>query len=130
VVNFVTLFTQKITDYLPVWLLCYCQRMLSTDVYALLKMLKVKSDLSDLDKDEITAFTEGYRGFDLSQAVLQKLLISQLTHVQLEPSVVKLLIDKILLNKDWGDLSNLHSTSAGKKEIIKQLRLSVRQLNE
>ncbi|MCP4077154.1 MAG: tRNA(Met) cytidine acetyltransferase [Gammaproteobacteria bacterium] len=130
VVNIVTLLTQKITGYLPVWLLCYCQRMLSTDVYALLEILNAKCVFSTLDKDEVIAFAEGYRGFDLSQAVLQKLLISRLIHGQLEPSVIKLLIDKILLNKDWGDLSNLHSTSAGKKEMIKQLRLSVRQLNE
>ena len=130
VIETIVLLTQKISDYLPVWLLCYCQQMQSEDVYALVEILNVKDVLTDLDKDEIIAFAEGYRGFDLSQAVLQKLLIRRLAHVELKPAVSKLLIDKILLNKGWENLSDLDSNPSGQKEIIKRLRLSVIKLNE
>ena len=130
VINVMNLLMQKVTRYLPVWLLCYCQTMVWQDVYALLGLLNAENEFTSLDEDEIMAFGEGYRGFDLSQAVLQKLLISRLIDARLSNLDNKLLIEKILLNKDWSDISGASSNHHGKKEILKQLRLSIIKLNE
>ncbi|MCK5666867.1 MAG: tRNA(Met) cytidine acetyltransferase, partial [Thiotrichaceae bacterium] len=130
VIDAMNLLTKKVARYLPVWLLCYCKTMVWQDVYALLVLLNAEDEFTSLDEDEIMAFGEGYRGFDLSQAVLQKLLISRLIVARLPGLDNKLLIEKILLNKDWSDISDASLNLHGKKEMLKQLRQSVIKLNE
>ena len=117
---------QKIVSYLPVWLLTYCQSLNWQDVYVILQLLSVENEFSILDDDEITAFSEGYRGFELTQAVLQKLLISDLVKTESSAPLMQLLIEKILLNRDWKNLTGFH----GKKEALKKLRLCILKIND
>ncbi len=116
----------KIKNYLPVWLLSYCQSLSWSDVYALLEMQNTKNKFSSLDEDELMAFCEGYRGFDFTQAVLQKLLISQLVNSGLSNPLKQLAIEKVLLNVDWEALSGV----SGKKDALQQLRQGIKKLNE
>jgi len=116
----------KLREYLPVWFLSYCQSMLWIDVLALLELINIKYEFSDQDKDEIFAFSEGFRGFDLTQSVLQKMIITQLRLNSFDEQLSRLLVEKILLNKDWKQLSD----SYGKKEMLKKIRQCIFQLNK
>ncbi len=126
VVEMIDSTNQKIVSYLPVWLLTYCQSLNWQDVYVILQLLSVENEFSILDDDEITAFSEGYRGFELTQAVLQKLLISDLVKTESSAPLMQLLIEKILLNRDWKNLTGFH----GKKEALKKLRLCILKIND
>lgn len=116
----------RIKNYFSLWLLSYCQTMLWRDVIALCELLDINYRLSALDEDEIIAFTQGYRGFDLTQASLQKLLIYTLSkEIGLSDQQKQLLADKVLLNKQWQDLPQFCGDT-GRKEITRQIRLSVK----
>lgn len=130
VVDIISLLQTKINNYLPVWLLSYCQSMSWIDVYALLDLLNYKGQFTKLDEHEIVAFGEGYRGFDLTQATLQKLLISELNNTKLDLPLVKLCIEKILLNKKWAEVVAIRETRPGKKEQLKQIRKCIALMNE
>ena len=119
----------KLKNYLPVWLLGYCRNMDWTDVLAIIQLANVEYSFSEQDEDEISAFAGGFRGLELSQAVLQKLLIHRCSRLaELAPDLIRPAIEKIALNKHWQALPG-HAGHHGKNELLKQLRLTVLQLN-
>ena len=123
---------QKIKDYLTVWLLSYCNSMCWQNVQALIQLLNARYQLSQQDENEIDAFATGYRGFELTQASLQKFVLNKLSKnhaVILESADITLLVEKILLDRPSHQLSDANRYS-GRKELIQQLRLIIKTLNE
>ncbi|MDJ0833121.1 MAG: GNAT family N-acetyltransferase [Gammaproteobacteria bacterium] len=120
----VALLQHKLAQYLPLWLLTYCRLMYWQDVRALLQLAQLHYQLSELDEDDIRAFAEGHRGFDLSQGSLQKLVIMGLPRMsELTEPQCALLIDKILLNRAWQSLTG--PELCGRKQLQQQLRQSI-----
>ena len=117
----VILLQQKLAEYLPLWLLTYCRQMYWQDVRALLQLAHIRYQLSEMDQDDILAFCQGHRGFDLSQGSLQKLVISCLPqHPGLTDQEQALLIEKILLYRDWQVVS--WPGLSGRKQLQQLLR--------
>mgnify|MGYP002630676856 CR=1 FL=1 len=132
IIEIIKVLQQKMKDYLTVWLLSYCNSMCWQDVQALIQMMNVRYTLSQQDEDEITAFATGYRGFELTQASLQKFILNQLHKdqpINLAEVDITLLIEKILLNRSSHQLSHANRYS-GRKELLQQLRLIIKSLNE
>ena len=115
----------KLTNYLPIWLLSYCNTMAWQDVYTLTKLMKNNYELNCQDLDEIHAFAVGFRGFELTQASLQKFVLNKLmdnqTESLLEPDQMGLLIEKVLLNRPLSQISIARQIS-GRKQELKNIR--------
>jgi len=119
----------KLKNYLPLWLYGYCRFMYWSDVLAIIRLADIEYEFSQQDEDEIDAFAHGFRGLELSQAVLQKLLINRSSEPgRLADEIVRPAIEKIASNRDWKDLAP-DSGHQGRKELLSQLRLTVQKLN-
>ncbi len=115
----------RVAQQLPVWLLTYCNGLAWSDVLVLLGMVDIRYPLSLSEFDEIEAFCEGFRGLELSQAVLQRLLISSLAQTgMLDDERRRVLIERILLNRPWDWLAATTSFS-GRKQMVKAIREGV-----
>ena len=111
---------------LPLCLLTYCNGFACQDVDALLCLHNSAYRLTRLEQDEIDAFAHGFRGFDLSRAVLSRLLMVTLPRVPgLDETSRRLLIEKILLDRDWQYLADSLGV-AGRKQLTEQLRLGIK----
>lgn len=123
--QYVQLLSAKLQQNLPVYLLTYCNEMLWQDVKVLLQMLGISYHLSALEHDEIVSVTTGFRGLELSPVSLQKLLISILHRkMSLTADQQRLLIERILLNKDWQQLQAFNA-NVGRKQLTKTIRQSL-----
>jgi len=120
----------RLKSYLPLWLSGYCRFMYWSDVLAIIGLANIEYEFSLQDEDEIDAFGNGFRGFELSQAVLQKLLINRSSEPgKLADELVRPAIEKIALNRDWKDLP-ADNGYQGRKELLSRLRLTVQILNK
>ncbi len=118
----------KIQRDLPVWLLGYCRDMLWQDVRALLALLKINYPLSRQDEEEVKAFSQGHRGFDLSQAALQRLMISTVYKQDLYTDFEQqLLIEKVILNRPWQDCAGF-TAAVGRKALTSQIRKLIERM--
>ena len=121
---------RRIADYLPVWMLAYCRIMYWRDVQALLGLVKIRYRLTDIDVDEIHAFSSGFRGFDLSLAALQKLVIMQLPRQsRISEQQQQCLIDYVLMNKRWQDWKGSNGEH-GQKALERLIRPAIGLLYE
>jgi tRNA(Met) cytidine acetyltransferase len=121
---------QKIHQDLVVWLLSYCQEMYWQDIMVILSLLGSKINLTPQQKDEVEAFAFGYRGFDYSLATLQRFLIHRSTQIKdLNLMQQRILIEKIMLNRDW-DVVLKHAAFAGRKPLLQEIRNQIRKLYE
>ncbi len=116
----------RINKYLPVWLLGYCSSIHWTDIVDIIEMINVDYPLTQQDMDEIHAVAMGFRGLELSQGSLQKFMINCVSKGtrNLEPFLLRLLIEKLILNFNWDQLSTLPNTN-GKKQLTKLIRSSI-----
>jgi len=122
--------SDKIRRDLPLWLMGYCSDMLWQDVRALLQMLAISYPLNGLDQDAIKAFSQGYRGFDLTQSVLQRLLIATVYDEELfNDNEQQFLIEKVLLNRSWQECRGFNA-GVGRKALTSQIRRLVLIANE
>ena len=117
---------RKIKNYLPLWLQNYCQAMDWKEIIELLKLLKIKYQLSHQEYNELQAFAQGFRGFEYTQGTLQRLLISLLPQKKLDALKTQLAVERILQNKGW----SLMTGSDGKKHSLKKLRSTIAGLIE
>ena len=124
----VAMSTLKVKAYLPVWLLGYCNELYWLDVLALIRLLNIEYELTVQDEDELLAFATGFRGLELSQGVLQRLLISRHGRLgKLPEKSIRLGIEKILLNRDWSELDR-YGAGVGRKVLLVRLREIVAEL--
>jgi len=122
--------SDKIHRDLPLWLMGYCRDMMWQDVRALLQMLAISYPLNKLDQDAVKAFSQGHRGFDLTQSVLQRLLIAMVYDEGLfNDDEQQLLIEKVLLNRSWQECRGFNA-DVGRKALTSQIRRLVLIANE
>ncbi len=110
----------RIADNLQVWLLTYCNHLQPQDVLALLPWVHVETRLTPLELDEVEAFCSGFRGLDLAQSALQKLLLHTLPCCSLAQPQAVLLVQRILLNRAWQSFDG--DGAKGKKAMLREIR--------
>ena len=121
---------QKMQRDLPLWLLGYCNNMIWRDVIALLLMSKIKFSLTTLDRDEIEAYSQGHRGFDLTQPVLQRYLINHVNQiVSLAIDEQQLLVEKVIQNRPWSAFTGV-GRGDGRKAVNQGIRKLVGKLQQ
>jgi len=111
---------RRLNDNLQLWLLTYCNNLPAQDVLALLQWVHAQNSLTPLELDEIEAFCYGFRGFELAQSALQKLLLQTLPRCPLAQPQAMLLVQRILLNRAWHSFDG--DGGKGKKAMLREIR--------
>ncbi len=112
---------------LPLWLCQYLRAMDVESVVALIRYCQYSTQFSDIELDEIEAFTEGHKGFELSFVSLQRFVMQSIAGLPDNYPVHPWLIEKVVQNCDWKMLS-LDSEIDGRKSIQNKLRELVKHL--
>lgn len=118
---------EKVTSSLPVWLCQYLCHMNAVDVTMLLRYCSYRADLNRLENDEIEAFTEGHKGFELCFVPLQRAVIQAIAQSPESRSIHPWLIEKVVQNRPWEALSP-QQDCAGRKSIQNKIRRLVAEL--
>lgn len=110
---------------LPLWLLTQGYRAADRELMALLNMAESEVSYSTIEKQQLIAFSEGHRGLELSQPLLQRFLISEWNRLgDVEELQRQLLMEKIILNRNWNEII-VFPAKTGRKALINRIRLLV-----
>lgn len=121
---------QKTHRDLLLWLSGYCRHMYWRDVRAVLSLINYQYLMTAQERDELHAFIEGFRGLELSQAVLQRFLLMNMGRFDLvDDNEQRLLIEKLLQNKPWQSIVG-YQAGNGKKAFTKHIKKLLKKLNE
>ena len=117
----------RIQRQLPVWLCQFLQTMDNTSVVALLRYSQFRTSLSQLERDEVEAFANGYKGFELCFASLQLFVMQAVACMPEDAPIHPWLIEKAVQNKDWNRLER-KSSLVGRKQIQRELRKLIAEI--
>ncbi|MCP4429595.1 MAG: tRNA(Met) cytidine acetyltransferase [Gammaproteobacteria bacterium] len=117
----------KLRTGLPLMLVQNLRYMIAEDVNALLRFFDYRIDLLQVEKDEITAFTQGHKGFDLCFATLQRYVMQVIASSPAEQYFHCWLVEKVVQNRGWDELT-ADNDCVGKKSIQKKIRELVGEL--
>lgn len=117
----------RIQHGLPLWLCQYLRGMDVESVVALVRYCQYSTQFSDIELDEIEAFTEGHKGFELCFVSLQRFVMQSIAGLPDNYPVHPWLIEKVVQNCDWKKLS-LDTDGDGRKSIQNKLRELVKHL--
>ena len=117
----------KLRNSLPIWLCQFLQNMNVGNVISLLRYSRFNSELSEIEKNEVRAFTMGRKGFELCFVSLQRAVMQAIALSTATQRVHPWLIEKIVQNRDWNDLSH-NPECQGRKSIQHKLRGLVEDL--
>jgi tRNA(Met) cytidine acetyltransferase len=117
----------RIQKQLPVWLCQFLQQMDATSVIALLRYCRFMSTMTRMEKDEVEAFIDGHKGFELCFASLQQFVMQSIACAPVDSEIHPWLIEKVVQNRDWNRLSPC-STVKGRKPMQQKLRELVGRL--
>jgi len=117
----------RIQKQLPVWLCQFLQQMDATSVIALLRYCRFMSTMTRMEKDEVEAFIDGHKGFELCFASLQQFVMLSIACSPVDSEIHPWLIEKVVQNRDWNRLSPC-STVKGRKPMQQKLRKLVGRL--
>jgi tRNA(Met) cytidine acetyltransferase len=121
---------RELSTSLPVLFLTRCSQLHWQDAQALLALAAPAFSLTPQQKDQLDAFAHGYRGLEYSLPSLQKLLLNESRHLdQLDPDIQRLLIEKIVFNRQGSTLQR-GQAQPGRKAILGHLRRAVATLLE
>lgn len=113
---------------LPVWMLTQGYRAADRELMALLNMAESDVSYSQTEKQQLIAFSEGHRGLELSQPLLQRFLISEWKKLgDVEETQQQLLMEKIILNRNWNEIIAFPVTT-GRKTLTNNIRQLVSSL--
>jgi len=110
---------QRMQRQLATWMTQFLQTMEADHVCALLGYAGYQADTSDLELEEVIAFAQGQKGFELCFASLQKFVMQQAA--QSCSSLEDLLIEKAVQNRKWENLQR-ESGSVGRGQLQSRLR--------
>jgi tRNA(Met) cytidine acetyltransferase len=110
---------QRMQRQLAIWMTQFLQTMEADQVCALLRYAGYQADTSDLELEEVIAFAQGQKGFELCFASLQKFVMQQAA--QSCSSLEDLLIEKAVQNRKWENLQR-ESGSVGRGQLQSRLR--------
>jgi tRNA(Met) cytidine acetyltransferase len=111
----------RIQKQLPVWLTQFLRQMDATSVVALLRYCRFVSTMASMEKDEVDAFIDGHKGFELCFASLQQFVMQSIACASGDSEIHPWLIEKVVQNRDWNRLSSC-STAKGRKPTQQKLR--------
>jgi tRNA(Met) cytidine acetyltransferase len=111
----------RIQKQLPVWLTQFLRQMDATSVVALLRYCRFVSTMTQMEKDEVDAFIDGHKGFELCFASLQQFVMQSIACASGDSEIHPWLIEKVVQNRDWNRLSSC-STAKGRKPTQQKLR--------
>lgn len=118
---------QKLKSSLALWLGQYLNQMNVVDVIMLLRYCGYRADLSRLENDEIEAFTEGHKGFELCFVTLQRAVMQAITKSPESLFIHPWLIEKVVQNHPWHALSQ-QQDCVGRKSMQNRIRRLVAEL--
>ena len=118
-------FVVKLHQQLPGLFLTALQTMEAEHVVGLLRQLKFQAAISELEINDMTAFTEGERGLESCFISVQKQVMQAIakTTVAVDPLVVY----KAVLHRPWSALPR-RSGSEGKRQLQQRLRKMIKDL--
>ena len=111
----------RIQKQLPVWLCQFLQQMDTESVVTLLRYCRFESSLTAIEKDEVYAFIQGHKGFELCFASLQQFVMQSIASGSEDLEIHPWLIEKAIQNRNWARLSDC-STVKGRKQMQQKLR--------
>ena len=111
----------RIHSHLPSWLCQFLQSMDKTSVAALLRYSQYSYSPSQLERDEVEAFTRGNKGFELCFASLQRFVMHAIARMPRDASIHPWLIEKGVQNKNWDQLER-ETSIKGRKQAQSKLR--------
>ena len=117
----------RIKKQLPVWLCQFLQTMDNASVAALLRYSQFRTPLSQQERDEVEAFANGHKGFELCFASLQLFVMQAVACLPEEVPIHPWLIEKAVQNKDWTRLDRKASL-VGRKQIQQELRKLIAEI--
>lgn len=118
----IDLLQRRIRQQLPTWMTQFLQTMDSRQVVALLRYAGFEVSMNQFERDEIEAFAQGHKGFELCFASLQKYVMQMIAQSTVEPD--GLLVEKAVQNRDW-ELLERESGAEGRRQLQKRLREQV-----
>ena len=118
---------EKLRNSLPLWLCHFLQNMTVDNVVSLLRFSGFTSELCNIEKDEIKAFTKGHKGFELCFVSLQRAVMQAIAQSSATQTIHPRLVEKIVQNRDWNNLST-NPDCRGRKSIQHELRRLVEEL--
>jgi tRNA(Met) cytidine acetyltransferase len=111
----------RIQKQLPVWLTQFLQQMDVSSVVALLRYCRFVSTMTRMEQDEVDAFIDGHKGFELCFASLQQFVMQSIACAPGDSEIHPWLIEKAVQNRDWNRLSP-GSAVQGRKPTQQKLR--------
>ncbi len=118
---------EKLRSSLPLWLCQFLSQMNVAEVIILLRYSGYRTEITELEKDEIQAFTHGYKGFELCFATLQRVVMQSIAQSCSELEVDDWLVEKVIQNREWHRLRPVNGC-IGHKSIQNRLRRLVAEL--
>lgn len=118
---------EKLKSSLPLGLCQNLRHMGVDDVVMLLRFSRYATPLTDIERDEIEAFTQGHKGFELCFATLQRAVMQAIARSPEARSINPWLIEKVIQNRQWNALSPQRSYS-GRKSVQNKIRRLVSEL--
>ena len=118
---------EKIQNSLPLWLCQFLQNMDANSVVSLLRFSGFCASLTDIERNEVRAFSEGHKGFELCFVSLQRAVMTAIARTAGTQLIDPWVIEKLVQNRDWNHLT-LDPECQGRKPIQNKLRSLVSEL--
>ncbi len=115
----VALLQSRMNQQLPVWMTQFLRWMGAEETTSLLRYADYKAELASIERDEVFAFMNGNRGFELCFASLQRFVMQAIA--ESTGTVDDLLLNKAVQNREWDQLVQL-SGSDGWRQQQQRLR--------
>ena len=120
---------EKLLNSLPLWLCQFLQNMDAGSVVSLLRFSGFSASLTAIEKNEIRAFSDGHKGFELCFVSLQRAVMTAIAQTAGDQLINPWVIEKLVQNRGWHYLS-MDPECQGRKSIQNKLRRLVSELLE
>ena len=118
---------EKLRSSLSLWLCQFLNHMNAAEVVTLLRYCGYRTEITEVENDEIEAFTHGHKGFELCFATLQRVVMQAIAQSSSDLVIDNWLVEKVIQNLDWNQLTPLDSC-IGRKSMQNRLRRLVDEL--
>ncbi len=125
--NDVDQLAEKLRSGLPQGLCQRLRHMNADDVVTLLRFSGYTYQETDIERDEIEAFTQGNKGFELCFVTLQRAVMLAIAQLPEGQPVNSWLIEKVIQNRQWNVLSPQRGCY-GRKSVENKIRRLVDEL--
>ncbi len=118
---------EKLRSSLSLWLCQFIDRMNTAEVITLLRYSGYRTEITEVEHDEIEAFTRGYKGFELCFVTLQRVVMQAIAQSSSDLIIDNWLVEKVIQNRGWNQLTPINDC-IGRKSIQNRLRRLIAEL--